>query len=139
MIGAGMALVAFGFVKNILNIVNLDSYALIAYDEIKTKADRRQRGVFRRFQASQMFFSGIVFEIIYIIFAKVLNPIHENDAVGSSSYIALMNGVSGAVSVVIIFVVAAIACMAYHAYMKKKIQTAILKEDYKIETETTTE
>lgn len=122
--------IAFGMyiyelIKNITGITNLDNYALLQYDKIKTRGNERARRFVYGYTSVNCFMSGIIFEMLYIIFLKTFADSEYGD-----TYLTLMNGVSWKIVFTVVFAVAAIVMYIIRRVSYNQTRVAILKEDY---------
>lgn len=125
----GLVMCVVTLIKNIINIFNPETYALEQYNDIK-KDNKKHRG-FNMFSATNCFITAIMMEILYIVMTKSFSGMSGSfEETGSLSNLYLVNGVSGLISLFIIFTIGFIGITVYDKLLTKKIKYEILKEDY---------
>ena len=128
---AGIVAATVDFVKSMIGCVNPDNYAIVEYDKIKTKTDRK---VLRQFSSTPLFISAIIYEVFAIIMCKVFDR-NVGDAGMESGilyidYFASMNTVAWGFWIVLVFLIADITLAVLTAVARNKLKIAILKDDY---------
>lgn len=126
------------FIKNILNFVALENFALEEYDKIKTGNGQNSAKAFRKANSEMMFYMGIIMESFLIATMKMAakmprSGFEENMA----SYMIYANAVTSSFYVVLIFLIISVGLSVYKSRMLHRIKMNILKEDYDLETEET--
>ncbi len=122
----GLIFAIVTLVRNIMCIVNMETYALEQYDKIKMRADGGKRNRFiGGFTLSKCIISAIMIEILYLIVQKFIPA-----SGGAGSYFAYIDGVTWLIMFFILFMLAFIALTILSSVMLNKVKLAILKEDY---------
>lgn len=129
-IAVGIVASIASLVKNVLNILSPDNYALDMYDKIKRRAEEPKRR--RAYYASSSYWIiiGIIYEILAIFLSTVMGR-----ALGGryiTSYFSLISGVSGWCVLFIIVLLAAVAMFIWSKVIKNNIRIAIMREDYNV-------
>lgn len=124
------------FIKNILNFVNLENFALEEYDKLKTGSGQNSAKAFRKVNSEMMFYMGIIMESFLIaamkMFAKMPRSGFEDSM---ASYMIYANAVTSGFYVVLLFLIVSVGLSIYKSRMLHGIKINILKEDYEVETE----
>lgn len=121
---AAFGLMVYSVVKSCTGIVSLDMYALKTYDELK----RREKKKGAKFTPVRLLVIAVVLEAFCIIYNKMMGGMLNSNVV--TSYFALMKGLSGWATVTIIFAIITVGGFIAAKYLKSRIATQILKEDY---------
>lgn len=141
---AAVVWAAVDCVKAILNVMNIDDYALNAYNDIKTGADKTRRGGWSVLfgytyayagGAMSMALAGISLEIFYIIFMRSMAGFFEEtpfNELSPEGYFLYVNGINGWIAALIIFGIGFITLYVMGRVMKNKLRTQILKEKYEV-------
>lgn len=116
-------------IKSILNITNMETYALEQYDDIKTRANESKKRWGNRFTLTNCIMGAIVLEVLYIVMQTFIPS-----SGAASSYFAYIDGVSWMIMFFIIFAIAFIVLAILSANILKKVKMSILKEDYGLST-----
>lgn len=124
----GLVIYAVSLIKNILNITNTENYALEQYDKIKTRESDGARKNWNRFSVTQFFISGVMLEMLYIIYSKAFSGIFGENY--DASYFSQVNTVSWLIIFFIIFTLAYITVAVTARIQLKNLKLEILKEDY---------
>jgi len=118
-------------VKNIMNVINLENYALEEYDKLKTRRPNTNKRWSGKYGASNFLMSGILLEIVYIFLSVYLSGMWgESVDVNELSFFMSLGGVTWKIVFFIIFLVAFLTVAVINSFMYKKVKLAILKEDY---------
>ena len=135
-----LVLLCSGIGQSIFCLANLDGYAMSAYDKIRYRQDIKSKNK-RGFTLMGYVFSSVVFELFYIVFGRYLLYIFGNITETRPEEIVNLliycTGVSGAISVFILFAVATVALYLVFLWLKSKTKSAILKENYQVSTTNT--
>lgn len=127
----GICCLLVDVIKSCFGIVNADNYAVTQYDKIKTRATEGKMRRFGRYYSPASFIvSGIMLEVLYVVYVKIFSNITGTDS-GISNFMSI-TGVSWTIIFPLMFIAAYIVCWAIKKYMFGQVKTAILKEDYNI-------
>lgn len=125
--GTGMTI--YSVIKNIIAVINIDSYALETYDKIKRGKDdgeKKRWGRRNDFNSSYMFYWAITFEITYIILLRLLG-------FSGVGYMQECNGVSWTILFCILFLIPYLVVEVRKRIILKQVKNSILKEIYNVE------
>ncbi len=118
-------------VKNVVNALSPDTYAIDLYDKIKRRTDERKRSWRNHFSSTQLVLAGIIYEVFAIVFSVWLaNALGSDEIV--LSYFAYMTGLNGAVAVTILALIATAVMYILAWRIKRGVRNAIIREDYNI-------
>lgn len=120
-------------IKQAMNFVNLENYALEEYDKIKTRGQNSVKAL-RKMNAELMFYLCIAYEVFVVLIMKLFARIPDAEVAESGlSYMMFVNGVSGGFWAVVVFLVISVALSVWKSRMKQNIKMRILREDYNLE------
>ena len=135
MFAIGLCCLLADVIKSCFGIVNADTYAITQYDKIKTRAAEGKGRRFGRYYSPASFMvSGIMFEVLYVVYVKIFSNMLGVDSAYMYSNFLSVTGVSWTIIFPFLFIAAYVACWALKKYMFGQVKTAILKEDYQIST-----
>lgn len=121
LVGAVAAIV--NLIRNILNIVSLEKYSLIQYDNIKRRIEEKSKKKdWGQYWFASMFYGGVIFEAFSIMYSKLFR--------GVNNYFAYINGVSWNIAFFVIFAITFTVLHIIARKILKDIKYEIMKEEY---------
>lgn len=125
----GAIFMIVSLVRNIMHITSIDGYAINEYDNIKRRIDTGKRNRWNYFTSPAYWFAGgAIYEILVIVIGNMFKQ--YGDVL--TSYFMAMTGLSVGGVFTILISVAAVGGFIAAFVLHRRIKTAIIREDYRI-------